>query len=57
MLWSIIMSWTVDIGKKQAGRLLLWSGTVAAMAVSIGISVLGYQGIQDTRKAGLSKLD
>ncbi len=36
--------------KKQAGRLLLWSGTVAAMAVSIGISVLGYQGIQDTRK-------
>lgn len=36
--------------KKQAGKLMLWSGAVAAMAVSIGISVLGYQGIQDTRK-------
>lgn len=36
--------------KKQAGKLMLWSGTVAAMAVSIGISVLGFQGIQDTRK-------
>lgn len=36
--------------KKQTGKLMLWSGAVAAMAVSIGISVAGYQGIQDTRK-------
>ena len=36
--------------KKQTRKLMLWSGAVAAMAVSIGISVAGYQGIQDTRK-------
>lgn len=36
--------------KKQTGKLMLWGGTVAAMAVSIVISALGYQGIQNTRK-------
>ena len=36
--------------KKQLGKLMLWGGTLTAMAVSIVISVVGYQGIQNTRK-------
>ena len=36
--------------RKQMVKLMLWSGAAAAMAASIGISILGYQGIQNTRK-------
>lgn len=36
--------------KKQTRKLLLWGTTVAAMVASIVVSVLGYQGVQNTRK-------
>lgn len=36
--------------KKQAKKLILFGGAVAAMAASIVVSAAGYQGIQNTKK-------